>query len=168
MAVRSEGDRVPTDMSTTIRQRLARERLEALRLLADDAPSLAFRHAEQAAAPYWQAADLQVIPNESFEREDAGGAHQIVVFTRHAAEVGWMLHMLRDALEGYLNDDNRSLVFGQIGLALRLAQTGPAGHTAEALRLAAVEAAELVLEAFVEAERMHARRRGRRGTRADD
>ena len=148
-------------MSTTIRQRLARERLEALRLLADDAPSLAFRHTEQSAAPYWQAASLQVIPNESFEREDSLCARQIVVFTRHAAEVSWMLLMIRDALAAYLNDDNRTLVFGQIGLALRLAQAGSEGHAAATLRLAAVDAADLVLEAFVEAERLYARRAGR-------
>ena len=148
-------------MSTTTRYRQARECLAALRLLADDEPSLALRHPEQSRAPYWQAADLQVIPNESHERADAFAAHQLVVFTRHAASVGWLLYMLRDALGGYLTPDNKSLVFGQLGLALRQAQAGPDGHCAARLRLAVLDAADLALEAFAEAERMRARRRAR-------
>lgn len=151
----------PTHMSTTTRYRQAKEYLAALRLLADDEPSLELRHPEQARSPYWQAADLQVIPNESHERTDAFAAHQLVVFTRHAASLGWLLYMLRDAFGEYLTADNKALVFGQLGLALRQAQAGPEGHSAARLRLAVVEAAELALEAFAEAERMRARRRGR-------
>lgn len=152
----------PTDMSTTTRYRQARECLAALRILADDEASYALRHAEQEAAPYWQAADLQVIPNESHERADAFASHQLVVFTRHAASVGWILYMLRDAFGDYLTADNKSLIYGQVGIALRRAQAGCDGASPAPLRIAAVEAAELALEAFAEAERMRARR-GRRG-----
>lgn len=148
-------------MSTTIRHRQARERLAALRLLADDEPSLALRHPEQARSPYWQAAGLQVIPNESHERfEDPSGRH-IVIFTRHAGSLGWLLHMLRGALGDYLTAENQSLVYGQLGIALRQVQAGPDGHSPFALRLAVLDAADLVLEAFAEAHRLR-QARGRR------
>lgn len=152
-------------MSTTTRYRQAKECLGALRLLADDQASLELRHPDQHEAPFWQAADLQVIPNESLERPDAFATHQLVVFTRHAAEVSWVLYAVRDALRDYLTPENKSLVFGQIGLALRRAQAGLGGHSAATLRLAAAAAADLALEAFAEAERLHARRAGR-GARA--
>ena len=150
-------------MSTTTRYRQARECLAALRLLADDEASLELRHPDQELAPFWQAADLQVIPNESHERPDPFVAHQLVVFTRHAAEVSWALYMARDAFGDYLTPENKSLVLGQIGLALRRAQARPDGHLAATLRLAVADAADLALEAFAEAERRHARRprRGR-------
>lgn len=144
-----------------IRYRQAKEYLAALRLLADDEPSLELRHPEQLRCPYWQAADLQVIPNESHEHDDAFGTRQIVIFTRHAASLGWLLFMLRDAFGAYLTADNKSLIFGQLGLALRQAQAGPDGHCPVKLQLAVLDAADLALEAFVEAERMRSRRRSR-------
>lgn len=152
-------------MSTTIRYRQAKEYLAALRLLADDEPSLELRHPEQARSPYWQAADLQVVPNESHERTDAFAAHQIVIFTRHADSLSWLLYMLRDAFGDYLTPDNKSLVFGQLGLALRQAQAGPDGHCPAKLQLAVLDAADLALEAFLEAEQMRARSAGRRNKR---
>ena len=149
-------------MHTTIRYRQARERLAALRLLADDEPSLALRCSAQARSPYWQAAGLQVIPNESHERLDTFSRRQIVVFTRHAASLGWLLHMLHGALADYLDEDNRALIYGQFGIALRQAQAGPEGHSAFALRLAVLDAADLALEAFAEAYRLRGRRPRRR------
>lgn len=149
-------------MSTTIRYRQAQERLAALRLLADDEPSLALRHSAQACSPYWQAAGLQVIPNESYEQLDASSARQIVIFTRHAASLGWLLHMLRGALVDYLTEENQSLIYGQFGIALRQAQAGPDGHSPVALQLAVLDAADLVLEAFAEAYRLRGRRPRRR------
>jgi len=145
----------------TIRHRQARERLAALRLLADDEPSFALRHSEQARSPYWQAAGLQVIPNESFEHLDPVDSPQLVIFTRHAASLGWMLHMIRGALGDYLTTDNAALVFGQFGIALRQAQAGVDGHSAAVLRLAVLDAADLALEAFAEAHRLR-QARGRR------
>lgn len=149
-------------MSTTIRYRQARERLAALRLLADDEPSLELRHPRQVRSPYWQASGLQVIPNESHEQLDAFSGRQIVVFTRHAAALGWLLHMLRGALADYLNEDNQALIFGQFGIALRQAQAGPNGHSPLALRLAVLDAADLALDAFAEAYRLRGRRPRRR------
>lgn len=148
-------------MSATTRYRQAQERLAALRLLADDEPSLALRHSAQACSPYWQTAGLQVIPNESYERLQIN-ERQIVVFTRHAASVSWLLYMLHGALSDYLTEDNQSLIYGQFGIALRQAQAGPNGHSPVVLQLAVLDAADLALEAFAEAHRLNGRRPRRR------
>lgn len=150
-------------MSTTTRYRQAKECLAALRLLADDEPSFELRHTEQSVSPYWQAADLQVIPNESHERIDAFASHQLVVFTRHAASISWLLYMLRDAFGDYLSADNKSLIFGQFGIALRRAQAGCDAHSPVAMHLALLDAADLALEAFAEAEQRCARQRKGKG-----
>lgn len=149
-------------MSATTRYRQAQERLAALRLLADDEPSLALRCSAQANALYWQTAGLQVIPNESYERLDASSGRQIVIFTHHAASLGWLLHMLHGALCDYLTEDNQSLIYGQFGIALRQAQAGPDGHSPVVLQLAVLDAADLALEAFAEAHRLNGRRPRRR------
>lgn len=148
-------------MATTSRHQQAKEALGALRLLGEDDESVLaeFRHPDQALQPYWQSADLQVVPNESHERPDAFDQHQLVIFTRHAAAVGWMLFFVRDALRPYLSADNKSLVFGQIGLALRRAQAGADPALAAPLLRAVVAAAEDVLEAAELARRRHRRRR---------
>ncbi len=149
-------------MATTTRHRLARESLRALRLIVDSdafAPESA-RHPDQDASPHWQDDGLQVVPNESFERDDSPEP-QIVIFTRHAAPLGWALLSVRDALAPYLSPENRPLIFGQLGLALRVAQAAPAGSTARGLLRALLDAAEEVLEAAAEAHRLHRRRRAR-------
>ena len=149
-------------MSTTTRHRQAKECLALLRTLVNDDLAAHFSHPDQAETPYWQAADLQVIPNESHERADAFAAHQMVIFTRHAETLGWLLYRFRDILADYLTADNKSLVYGQLGLALRRAQAGCDGASPKPLQLALLDAADLALEAFAEAERMRSRRRGRR------
>lgn len=146
-------------MATITHHRLAKETLRALRELAASAgPALdCLRHHEQARTPHWQADGLQVVPNESFER--VYGEPQIVIFTRHAAAVGWALLSIEEALAPYLSPENRSLIFGQLGLALRRAQAGADGATARGLCLALLEAADDVLEAAAEAHRLARRRR---------
>jgi hypothetical protein len=149
-------------MATTTHHRLAREGLLALRARAESGESdlAELRHPDQALALHWQGDGLQVVPNESFERPDPD-VPQIVIFTRHAATLGWALLSVRDALAPYLSDENRPLIFGQLGLALRVAQAAPDGATARGLALALVEAADEVLEAAAEAHRMLRRRRAR-------
>jgi len=148
-------------MPTTSRHQLAKESLQTLRLICEDSETkLEFaRHPAQELQPYWQSADLQVVPNESFERLDAFENHQMVIFTRHAAVVGWALFFIRDALGSYVSADNKSLVFGQIGLALRRAQAGADPDHAAPLLRAAVLAAEEILDAAALATRRHRRRR---------
>jgi len=150
-------------MATTTHHRLAREMLRALRAPAgaSDAELGTLRHPDQAAAPYWQAADLQVVPNESHERTGGFDRHAIVLFTRHAEVLGWALFSIRDALAPYLTEENRSLIFGQLGLALRRAQAGVDGAAPRALLAALLDAADEVLEAAAEAHRLHRRRRSR-------
>ena len=148
-------------MATTTHHRLAKEMLRALRERADasDPAPDDLRHPSQARTPHWQADGLQVVPNESFERiEDEP---QIVIFTRHAPALGWALLSIEDALAPYLSPENRSLIFGQLGLSLRRAQAGADGATARGLCLAPVGAADDVLEAAAEAHRMARRRRAR-------
>lgn len=149
-------------MATTTHHRLAKETLRALRDLAslDEAALAELRHPDQEHAPHWQASGLQVVPNESFER--AGGDEpQMAIFTRHAGVLGWALFSVRDALLPYLSPDNRPLIFGQLGLALRRAQASAEGSTARCLVAALLDAADDVLEAAAEAHRMARRRRGR-------
>lgn len=148
-------------MATTSRHQQAKDALHALHLLGEDDEAVLadFRHPDQELRPFWQSADLQVVPNESHERPDAFESHQLVIFTRHAGAVGGMLFFVRDALRPYLSADNKSLVFGQIGLALRRAQAGADATLAGPLLRAVVVAAEDVLEAAALAERHHRRRR---------
>ena len=148
-------------MATTTHHRLAKETLRALRERADaPGPALsALRHPAQTRTPHWQADGLQVVPNESFER--VGGEPQIVIFTRHADALGWALFSIEEALAPYLSPENRSLIFGQLGLSLRRAQAGADGASARGLCLALIEAADEVLEAAAEAHRMARRRRAR-------
>ncbi len=146
-------------MATLSRYQNAKEALGLLRLLAEDAATEGLRHPDQESQPYWQSADLQVVPNESHERPDAFEQHQMVVFSRHAAEVGWALFFVRDALRPYLSADNKSLIFGQVGLALRRAQAAAHPGRAEPLLLAVIGAAEDVLEAAESAARRSRRRR---------
>lgn len=146
-------------MATLSRYRNAKEALGLLRLLAEDAGTEELRHPDQDCQPYWQSADLQVVPNESHERPDAFEQHQMVVFSRHAGELGWALFFVRDALRPYLSADNKSLIFGQIGLALRRAQAAAHPGRAGPLLLAVIAAAEDVLEAAESAARRSRRRR---------
>lgn len=148
-------------MATTSRHQQAKDTLHALRLVCEDGDIKLehIRHPAQELQPYWQSADLQVVPNESFERPDAFENHQIVIFTRHAGAVGWVLFFIRDALGSYVSADNKSLVFGQIGLALRRAQAGASPDQIAPLLRAAVLAAEDILEAAAQATRQHRRRR---------
>jgi hypothetical protein len=150
-------------MATTTHHRLAKEMLRSLRAPAgaEDAELGMLRHPEQSESPYWQAAALQVVPNESFERTEGFDRHGIVLFTRHAAPLGWALFSIRDALAPYLTEENRSLIFGQLGLALRRAQAGADGAAPRALLAALLDAADEVLEAAAEAHRMARRRRAR-------
>lgn len=145
-------------MATTSHYQAAKEALVLLRALAEDAARGGLTHPEQSELPYWQSADLQVVPNESHERPDAFGQHQMVLFTRHAATVGAMLLFVRDALRPYLSADNKSLVFGQVGLALRRAQATEDPADPGPLLMAGIAAAEDVLEA-AECARRRARRR---------
>lgn len=149
-------------MATTTHHRLAKETLRALRELASPASTelAELRHPAQARAPHWQADGLQVVPNESFERVH-GDVPQMVIFTRHAPTLGWALLAIEDALAPYLSPENRPLIFGQLGLALRRAQAGADGATARGLTLALLDAADDVLEAAAEAHRMSRRRRPR-------
>jgi len=146
-------------MATLSHYQAAKEALGLLRLLAEDAAPQELRHPDQAFQPFWQSADLQVVPNESHERPDAFEQHQMVVFSRHAAEVGWALFFVRDALRPYLSADNKSLIFGQIGLALRRAQAAADPGRAAPLLAAVLRAAEDVLEAAESASRRSRRRR---------
>ncbi|MFN7339742.1 MAG: hypothetical protein ACK5VI_01520 [Opitutia bacterium] len=146
-------------MATLSHYQTAKEALGLLRLLAEDASTEGLRHPDQDQQAYWQSADLQVVPNESHERPDAFEQHQMVVFSRHAADVGWALFFVRDALRPYLSADNKSLVFGQIGLALRRAQAAADPARASPLLLAVIDAAEDVLEAAESAARRSRRRR---------
>ena len=148
----------PKDMATISHYQAAKEALTLLRLLVDDAEAAELRHPDQDAQPYWQSADLQVVPNESHERPDAFESHQMVVFSRHASAIGWMLFFVRDALRPYLSADNKSLVFGQIGLALRRAQASEASDQPRALILAGLTAARDVLDAAESARRRSRRR----------
>ena len=150
-------------MATLADHRHAKDALRALRVLAeDDEVALGgLRHPDQESQPYWQSADLQVIPNESLERVDAFGSHQMVIFTRHAAVLGWALFSFRDALRPYLTADNKCLVFGQLGLALRFAQAGAGPDTASNLLVAMLDVAEDILDAAEAARRAHRRQRGR-------
>lgn len=146
-------------MATLSPYQAAKEALGLLRSRAPHAAARGLRHPDQALQPHWQSADLQVVPNESHERPDAFEQHQIVIFTRHAAEVGWALFLVRDALRPYLSADNKSLIFGQIGLALRRAQASAPPSRAEPLLVAVADAAEDVLEAAESAARRSRRRR---------
>lgn len=146
-------------MATLSPYQAAKEALGLLRTLCDDAAAEGLRHPDQDLSPYWQSADLQVIPNESLERPDAFEQHQMVVFSRHAGEIGWALFFVRDALRPYLSADNKSLIFGQVGLALRRAQASADPGRAAPLLRAVVDAAEDVLDAAESAARRSRRRR---------
>jgi hypothetical protein len=146
-------------MATLSHYQAAKESLALLRLLAEDASPQRLRHPDQAFQPFWQSADLQVVPNESHERPDAFEQHQMVVFTRHAGEIGWALFFIRDALRPYLSADNKSLIFGQLGLALRRAQASADPAAAGPLLRALIAAAEDVLEAARSAASRSRRRR---------
>ena len=149
-------------MSTTTRYRQTKEYLEALRVLINGADGQALRHPDQVHSPYWQSADLQVIPNESFEHVDAFAAHQLLIFTPHAETLSWMLYMLRDAFGDYLTPDNKSLIFSQWGVAMKCAQASDRQHGSRSMHVALLDAADLALEAFLDAEQKYRRRK--RGT----
>lgn len=146
-------------MATLSHYQTAKEAIGLLRMLAEDVGPEGLRHPDQDMQPYWQSADLQVVPNESHERPDAFEQHQMVVFSRHASEVGWALFFVRDALRPYLSADNKSLIFGQIGLALRRAQAAADPGRPAPLVRAVLDAAEDVLEAAASAARRSRRRR---------
>jgi hypothetical protein len=146
-------------MSTTTRYRQTREYLEALRVIIGAEDGQALRHPDQAHSAYWQAADLQVIPNESFEHVDAFATHQLLIFTPHAETLSWMLYMLRDAFADYLTPDNKSLIYSQWGVALKCAQASRREYDAQGMQSALLDAADLALEAFLEAEQKCRRRK---------
>jgi hypothetical protein len=146
-------------MSTTTRYRQTKEYLEGLRALINGEDDNTMRHPDQAYSPYWQAADLQVIPNESFEHVDAFATHQLLIFTPHAETLSWMLYILRDAFSDYLTPDNKSLIYSQWGVAMKYAQASHREYGARRMQLALLDAADLALEAFLEAEQKCRRRK---------
>jgi len=74
-------------------------------------------HPQQAQLPEWRGADVQVTSNFANESSGFIEAQDLLVRTRHARALTWLIFELRDAFAGWLDYGNKYSFYGALAQA---------------------------------------------------
>jgi hypothetical protein len=85
-------------------------------------------HPQQAEIPEWVGADVHVTSDFAWEPKNLFDAHELLVRTRHAKPLTWLIFELRDAFEEWLDFRNK---YGFYGSLAQAAQRHLAAHQPE-------------------------------------
>jgi hypothetical protein len=92
-------------------------RLIELGTLLPQAASGALRHREQSSNPEWRGADVQVTSDFEWEPSGFFDAHDLLVRTRHAEAVTWLILEIHDAFSGWIDYANKCEFYGALAQA---------------------------------------------------
>jgi hypothetical protein len=74
---------------------------------------------DQKESPEWRGADVIITSDFTWAPQHFADAHDLVVRTRHAGQLAWLLRQVRDAFESWLDAGNKYGFYGSLaGAAL--------------------------------------------------